>query len=150
MKLPIAIAFAFVLPLQHLHREALAPLNYERTTQETAFFSTPLEGFVSTSAANRIWGGPTESLRTIVEADFFPGITLLALALLALLASRSIDSSRRAVLFSGVLALMAALVAPIHATTRRKYKNVSRTRRLARDVSQCPGVGGRDKPGHDG
>lgn len=107
----LAIAFAFVLPLQRLHREALAPLHYERTTQETAFFSTPLEGFVSTSAANRIWGGPTESLRTIVEADFFPGITLLALALLALLASRSIDSSRRAVLFSGVLALMAALVA---------------------------------------
>lgn len=104
-------ALTFVLPLQALHRAALAPLRYERTEAETAFFSTPLEGFLSTSAGNRIWGPITESLRSIVEADFFPGLTILILALMALIGLRRGADSRRTVLGFAALVLCAALVA---------------------------------------
>lgn len=107
----LAVALLFLLPLQALHRAALAPLDYERTEAETAFFSTPLEGFFSTSAANRIWGGTTERLRSIVEADFFPGVTILLLAAFGLLRLRRAGSSRRAVLGFAAVALCAALVA---------------------------------------
>ena len=109
--LGIAAAVSLLLPLQWLHRQALAPLGYERTASETAFFSTPLEGFFSTSGSNRIWGAPTESLRSIVEADLFQGLTVLLLAGLGLLASR-VEASRRRVVFGyAALALCAGLVA---------------------------------------
>lgn len=107
----IAAALLFLLPLRALHRAALAPLKYERTEAETAFFSTPLEGFLSTSAANRVWGGATENLRSIVEADFFPGLTVLLLAAVALAALRRADAPRRVVLGFLALALCAAFVA---------------------------------------
>lgn len=107
----LAAALAFLLPLQWLHKQALAPLHYERTASETIFFSAPLEGTFSTSASNRVWGGATENLRSIVEGDLFQGVTVLGLAALALLASRS-DPGRRRVIFGyAALAVCAFLVA---------------------------------------
>lgn len=107
----LAVALAFLLPLQWLHKQALAPLHYERTASETIFFSAPLEGTFSTSASNRVWGGATENLRSIVEGDLFQGVTVLGLAALALLASRS-DPGRRRVIFGyAALAVCAFLVA---------------------------------------
>jgi hypothetical protein len=111
--LGIAAALALLLPLQWLHRQALAPLGYERTASETAFFSAPLEGFFSTSGSNRIWGAPTESLRSIVEADLFQGLAVLLLAGLGLLAIRvEVEASRRRVILGyAAMALCAGLVA---------------------------------------
>ena len=79
----IAPALAFLVPLRSLHQQALAPLGYERTVSETAFFSAPLEALFATASSNRIWGGVTEPLRTIVEANLFPGVAAFALAALA-------------------------------------------------------------------
>jgi hypothetical protein len=107
----IAAALAFLLPLQWLHHLALAPLHYERTAVETAFFSATLEGVFSTSASNRVWGGATENLRTVVEGDLFQGVTVLGLATLALLSSRSEPARRRLILGYAALALCAWLVA---------------------------------------
>jgi len=107
----IAVALAFLLPLQWLHKQALAPLHYERTASETIFFSAPLEGTFSTSASNRVWGGATENLRSIVEGDLFQGVTVLGLAALALLASRSDPGRRRLILGYTALAACAFLVA---------------------------------------
>ncbi|MEO8499706.1 MAG: hypothetical protein ABI565_02235 [Vicinamibacteria bacterium] len=107
----IAVALALLLPLQWLHRQALAPLHYERTQSETAFFSAPLEGLFSTSAANRVWGAATENLRSIVEGDLFQGLTVLGLALLALLAAKKEAGNRRLILGYAALAACAWLVA---------------------------------------
>lgn len=107
----ILAALTLLLPLQWLHRQALQPLHYERTAGETAFFSAPLEGFFSTSASNWIWGGLTENLRTIVEADLFQGLTVLLLAGLALASLRQGEGEKRRVLGYAALTLCAALVA---------------------------------------
>lgn len=109
--LGIAVALAFLLPLQWLHRQALAPLHYERTASETLFFSAPLEGMFSTSASNRVWGALTESLRSIVEGDLFQGVTVLGLAALALLSLRREPARRRMILGYAALAACALLVA---------------------------------------
>lgn len=107
----IAAALALLLPLQWLHQQALKPLHYERTVDETVFFSAPLQGLLSTSAGNRVWGAFTENLRTIVEADLFQGLTVLALAAAALLAAGRDPSLRRPIAAYGTLALCALLVA---------------------------------------
>lgn len=107
----IAAALTFLLPLQWLHRQALAPLNYERTASETAFFSAPLEGLFSTSAANRLWGDATVNLRSIVEGDLFQGLTVLGLGAVALLALRKEPANRRLILGYAALAACAWLVA---------------------------------------
>jgi len=107
----LAIALAFLLPLQWLHRQALSPLHYERTASETTFFSATLEGTFSTSASNRVWGAPTENLRSIVEGDLFQGVTVMGLAALALLSLRSEPDRRRLILGYTALALCAWLVA---------------------------------------
>jgi hypothetical protein len=104
-------ALALLLPLQWLHRQALLPLGYERSSAETAFFSAPLEGFLSTSPGNLIWGSATEGLRTIVEADLFQGITVLALAAVALASLRDPKSSRRVIAGYVILAVCAGIVA---------------------------------------
>lgn len=109
--LGIAVALAFLLPLQWLHRQALAPLHYERTASETLFFSAPLEGMFSTSASNRVWGALTENLRSIVEGDLFQGVTILGLAALALLSLRREPARRRMILGYAALAACALLVA---------------------------------------
>lgn len=109
--LGIAAALALLLPLRWLHQQALEPLHYERTVDETVFFSAPLQGLFSTSAANRIWGALTENLRTIVEADLFQGLTVLALCAFALLAVRREPSLRRPIAAYATLALCALLVA---------------------------------------
>ena len=109
--LGIAAALAFLLPLQWLHRQALAPLHYERTASETVFFSAPLEGTFAASASNRVWGAPTESLRSIIEGDLFQGVAVLGLAALALLALRSDPGRRRIILAYAALAGCAWLVA---------------------------------------
>lgn len=107
----IVVALAFLLPLQWLHKQALAPLHYERTASETIFFSASLEGAFSTSASNRVWGGATVNLRSIVEGDLFQGVTVMGLAALALLALRS-DLGRRRLIFGyAALAVCAWLVA---------------------------------------
>lgn len=107
----IAVALAFLLPLQWLHQQALAPLQYERTASETVFFSAPLEGAFSTSASNRVWGAATENLRSIVEGDLFQGVTVLGLAALALRAGRTDPGRRRMILGFAALAACAFLVA---------------------------------------
>jgi hypothetical protein len=105
------VALVFLLPLRWLHLQALAPLHYERTTSETVFFSAPLEGFLSTSASNRVWGSLTANLRSIVEADMFPGLAVVLLAGLALLASRRATTNGRIILGYAILAFCAACVA---------------------------------------
>jgi len=107
----IAVALAFLLPLQWLHQQALAPLHYERTAGETLFFSAPLEGAFSTSASNRVWGAATENLRSIVEGDLFQGVTVFGLAGLALLALRTDPGRRRMILGYAALAACAFFVA---------------------------------------
>jgi hypothetical protein len=104
-------ALALLLPLQWLHRQALLPLSYERTTAETAFFSAPLEGFLSTSPSNLVWGSATEGFRTIVEADLFQGVTVLVLAALAIGSVRDPASSRRLIAGYAILAACAGIVA---------------------------------------
>ena len=107
----IAAALAFLLPLRWFHQQALAPLQYQRTASETAFFSAPLEGAFSTSAWNRVWGAATENLRSIVEGDLFPGVTVLGLAALSLLGLKGEPGRRRVVLGFTALAACAWLVA---------------------------------------
>ncbi len=107
----IAVALAFLLPLRWLHQQALAPLQYERTASETVFFSAPLEGALSTSASNRVWGAATENLRSIVEGDLFQGLTVLGLAALALIGLRADPLRRRVILGYAALAACAWLVA---------------------------------------
>ena len=107
----IAVALAFLLPLRWLHQQALAPLQYERTASETVFFSAPLEGALSTSASNHVWGAATENLRSIVEGDLFQGLTVLGLAALALLGLKADPLRRRVILGYAALAACAWLVA---------------------------------------
>lgn len=107
----LAVALAFLLPLRAFHRDALAPLGYERTESETAFFSAPVEGLFATAASNRVWGGATENLRSVVEANLFQGVTVLLLAAWALVSLRRNSSQRRVVIAYGSLALCAWLVA---------------------------------------
>ena len=107
----MAVALAFLLPLRWLHQQALEAVRYERTASETAFFSAPIEGLFSTSASNRVWGALTQNLRTIVEADFFQGFTVLVLASIALLGLRRNPSNRRVILGYATLVLCAWLVA---------------------------------------
>lgn len=109
--LGVAAALALLLPLRWLHEQALEPLRFERTAGETAFFSAPLEGLFSTSASNRIWGALTENLRSIVEADLFQGLTVLALAGLAVWGARLDPALRRPVAGYLALAFCALLVA---------------------------------------
>jgi hypothetical protein len=45
---------------------------------------------------------------------------------------------------------MAGLVPAIHAVTLQETANVTGTTPLTFNLSQFPGVDGRDKPGHDG
>lgn len=108
----LAAALALLLPLQWLHRQALEPLGYERTADETVFFSAPLEGLFSTSASNRVWGSLTENLRSIVEADLFQGLTVLGLCSLAVFSVRRLEpEQRRSVVVYASLAACALLVA---------------------------------------
>lgn len=109
--LGLAAALALLLPLRWLHQQALRPLQYERTADETVFFSAPLEGLFSTSASNRVWGALTENLRSIVEADLFQGLTVLVLAGIALWSLRSASPSRRNIAAYTALAVCAVLVA---------------------------------------
>lgn len=109
--LGMAVALAFLLPLQWLHKQALEPLRYERTASETVFFSAPLEGLFSTSASNRVWGSATQSLRSIVEADLFQGLTVLALTTLALVSLGRRSKSRRVIAGYAALSACAWLVA---------------------------------------
>jgi hypothetical protein len=107
----LLMALVFLLPLQRLHRAALAPLSYERTVGETAFFSAGVEGLFSTSASNRVWGALTADLRSIVEGDLFQGLTVIGLAALALLGAKASPERRRPLLFYSALAVCAFLVA---------------------------------------
>lgn len=109
--LGLAAALVLLLPLRWLHLQALRPLQYERTADETVFFSAPLEGLFSTSASNRIWGALTENLRSIVEADLFQGLTVLILAGVALGSVRTASVSRRTIAVYATLAACAVLVA---------------------------------------
>lgn len=107
----LATALIFLLPLRWLHQQALEPLRYERTADETAFFSAPLQGLFSTSASNRVWGSATENLRSIVEADLFQGLTVLLLAGWALIAPRRHSSTRRVIFGYLALSVCAWLIA---------------------------------------
>lgn len=110
--LGLVTALALLLPLQWLHRQALEPLRYERTVDETVFFSAPLEGLFSTSASNRVWGSLTENLRSIVEADLFQGLTVLGLAGLAVFSIRRSEAvPKRCIAVYTTLAICAVLVA---------------------------------------
>lgn len=109
--LGLAVALTLLLPLRWLHQKALEPLNYERTAAETVFFSAPVEGLFATTAANRVWGDATESLRSVVEANLFQGLTVLCLAALALFGAWKEAKNRRLVLGYAALAACAVLVA---------------------------------------
>jgi len=58
-----------------------------------------------------VWGGPTEALRTIVEADLFPGIAVLLLCMAALVKWRENKTGGRILAGYLALAVCAALVA---------------------------------------
>jgi hypothetical protein len=85
--------FALVTALQaqpylrvgHDHPEA------KRTATEVSFFSPPPKGFLAAPQESLLWGGPTantrNSLRELTEENLFPGVTVLALALLGLAGS---------------------------------------------------------------
>jgi hypothetical protein len=101
--------FALVAVLQvrpylrvlHDHPEA------KRTKAEVAFFSPPPRAFLSAPAESFVWGdataGTRRTLRFQVEQDLFPGVAVLALALLGLF-SRAYPPGIRLGLVVGVVA----------------------------------------------
>jgi hypothetical protein len=73
------------LRVGHDHPEA------KRTAAEVSFFSPPAKAFLSAPQESLLWGeataGTRNSLRELTEENLFPGVTVLALALLGLASS---------------------------------------------------------------
>jgi hypothetical protein len=113
MPLGLVAALLFLWPLRGLHNAALAQIGYERGGAETAYFSAPLSGFLATHSANRVWGPLTGSFRGETEANVFPGLFLLGLALCGLFASLRSGAAERARVASGLgaLSFASALIA---------------------------------------
>jgi hypothetical protein len=107
-----AVAAAGLLPLYLLHREALGPLHYVRSNEETVFYSASLEGFLATSSWNLLYGELTDPFRTTRANNLFPGLVLPALALGGAVAAwRGRLRPSRETMALVVLALSAAAVA---------------------------------------
>ncbi len=107
-----ALAALALLPLYEMHRRALAPEHYARTTAETVRYSASLETFLSTSRANRVYGELTDAVRAAGPNNLFPGLVVpgLVVAGAVVLARRRERPSREALALAAVL-LVAALVA---------------------------------------
>ena len=106
------VAALGLLPLFLLHRAALSPLRYVRSSTETVFYSASLETFLATSSWNRLYGELMDPFRTTHANNLFPGFVVPALALaggLSLLRRRQPPS--RDALALAALGLAAALVA---------------------------------------
>jgi hypothetical protein len=73
------------LRVRHDNPEAKMP------PSAVAFFSPPPRAFLAASSRSLIWGGPTaherEAVRSTVEQTLFPGLTVLLLALVGLVAA---------------------------------------------------------------
>ena len=72
---PLLAALA-LLPVYLMHQKALAPERYARSTAETVQYSAPLESFLSTSRANRIYGEATDVFRAAGPNNLFPGLVV--------------------------------------------------------------------------
>jgi hypothetical protein len=107
-----ALAVLLLLPLRHLHEQALEPLRYERNATETQLYAANLETFLATSGWNRVWGPWNGEMRTVATNNLFPGLVPLGLALAgaAILARRRQRPGREVVALAA-MALMAAVVA---------------------------------------
>jgi hypothetical protein len=106
-----ALAALALLPLYLLHRAALAPLGYTRSSAETALYSAGLETFLAASARNHVWGPLTGELRSRAN-DLFPGLLpLLLVAGAAVLLYRRRQRPGRDALALAVVLLGAALLA---------------------------------------
>jgi hypothetical protein len=99
-------------PLYLLHRAALAPLHYDRGTEETVQFSAALESFLATSSWNDVWGELTAPFRTVMSNNLFPGLVVTLTVLIGAVALRR-ERRRpgRETLALGLMALAAAAVA---------------------------------------
>jgi hypothetical protein len=110
--LAAALAALALLPVYLMHRRALAPERYLRTEAETVLYSAPLESFLATSRANRVYGEATDAFRAAGANDLFPGLVVpgLVIAGAVTLARRRERPSREALALA-VLLCAAALVA---------------------------------------
>jgi hypothetical protein len=95
-----------------LSREALGPLQFERSTADTLKYAASLETFFAANRFNRVWGGLTEELRGD-PSNLFPGLVVGVLAALALLRLRRLlpVESRRFGAGLAILGVAAALLA---------------------------------------
>jgi hypothetical protein len=79
----------------------------KRGGSEIAHFSAPLKAFVSAPVEDRVWGGPTASIRNSLktqnEQNQFPGVTVALLALVGLVAGTAFTRRLRAGLAVGVV-----------------------------------------------
>jgi hypothetical protein len=82
----------------------------KRSTHEVSGFSGPLKVFITAPAESFIWGDATretrESLENIPEKTLFPGLAIVALALVGV-GSRSLSRGLRIGLLVGAVAIMA-------------------------------------------
>ena len=101
-----------LLPLYLLHRAALAPLRYTRSTEETAQFSAAIESFLATSSWNHVWGELTAPFRTVYSNNLFPGLVVTLTVVAGAVAWRR-EGRRpgREALALGLMGLAAAAVA---------------------------------------
>jgi hypothetical protein len=107
-----ALAGLALVPLYLLHRAALEPLGYVRSSEETVEYSAAVESFLATSSWNHLYGEATAPFRSVQSNNLFPGLALplatLAGAVMLLVARRR--PSRDALALT-VLAMATVLLA---------------------------------------
>lgn len=105
------LAAAIVLPVAIAYRTVQGEFGFERSLDENILYSANLSSFVTTDERNRLWGDLTAPLRETgrysPERNAFPGLIVLALAIVGALSSWR----RRIVQFLILLGLASALLA---------------------------------------
>ncbi len=110
--LAAVLAALALLPVYLMHQKALAPERYARTTAETVQYSAPVESFLSTSRANRIYGEATDVFRVAGPNNLFPGLVVAGLVIAgAITLARKRERPSREALALAVLLCCAVLVA---------------------------------------
>ena len=106
-----ALAAILVLPVAVAYRSVQGEFSFERSLDENVLYSSNLASFVTTDARNRLWGEATAPLRErgrySPERNAFPGLIVLTLAVIGVLASWR----RWLVQYLVLLGLAAALLA---------------------------------------